>query len=225
MRDLLLLAASGLAREAASVAQGDYRVIGILDDDPALHGERVSGIEVLGPIALAAELNSALLVCVGSGVGRRRVVDRLAILGVSTDRYATLLDDSVRVPKSCAIGSGSMLLAGTALTADVRVGHHVVIMPNTTLTHDNVLGDYVTVAAGVSLGGSVILGAGSYIGMNASIRQNLSVGLDATVGMGAVVLQDVPAGETWVNVPARLRTPVRSGSSTKRRPDGRAVSA
>ena len=203
MDDLLLLAASGLAREVIAASHSQWRVAGILDDDPTKHGTIISGVEVIGGVDLAAHRTESLIVCVGSGAGRRAIVGRLAALGVEDARYATMVDDTVRIPAGCSVGHGSVLLPGVVVTADAKVGRHVVIMPNVTVTHDNVLDDFVTIAAGASLGGSVKLGAGSYIGMNASIRQGLSVGSGATVGMGSAVLHDVPDGETWVGVPAR----------------------
>lgn len=211
MRGLLLLAASGLAREVAAAAQTEYGVVGILDDNPDLQGDYVGGIPVLGGIELAAHRQEALLVCVGSGAARRRMVWRLRDLGITDDRYATIIDDSVRVPSGCSVDHGSILLANTVLTTNVTIGSHVVVMPNVTLTHDNVLEDYATVTSGVSLGGSVIVGEASYLGMNASVRQNVWVGAGAVVGMGAVLLTDVPAGETWVGVPARAQRQ-RAGS-------------
>jgi sugar O-acyltransferase (sialic acid O-acetyltransferase NeuD family) len=206
MRELLLLAASGLAREAAEADQTDYRVIGILDDNPDLHGDRLAGVEILGGIHLASEHDAALLACIGAGSGRRAVVERLAALGITDDRYATLIDRSARVPQSCTVGAGTIILAGTVLTTDVSIGRHVVLMPNVTLTHDDILGDFATVTSGVCLGGSVVLGEECYLGMNASVRQGTRVGAGATVGMGAAVLGDVPPGETWVGVPAKQRT-------------------
>jgi len=201
-----LLAASGLAREVAADLAGHYRVVGILDDDVTRHGEQVAGIPVLGGVDLAVLHHADLLVCIGSGHGRRRLVDRLAGLGVGDDRYATFISSAAHVPPGNRVGVGSILMAGVVLTADVSVGRHVVVMPNVSLTHDNVVADFVTLAAGVSLGGSVVLGAASYIGMNASIRQYVEVGPGATVGMGSVVLKNIPAGETWLNVPARPLT-------------------
>lgn len=203
MNELLLLAASGLAREVLSTDQGDYRIVGILDDDALLRGEWIGGVEVLGGIDRAVDGDESLLVCVGAGRGRRKVVDRLASLGVRADRYAIIVDSSVRVPESCVIGAGSILLSNVVLTADVVVGRHVVAMPHVTLTHDDVVGDFATLAAGVTLGGSVTVGAASYLGMNASVRQRVTVGAGVTIGMGAVVLGDVPDGETWAGVPAR----------------------
>ena len=38
MNDLLLLAASGLAREVIASAEGSLPIVGVLDDDGSLHG-------------------------------------------------------------------------------------------------------------------------------------------------------------------------------------------
>ncbi len=204
MTDILLVAASGLARETlASIrAAGMDRVTGLLDDDPTLHGTTVGGVPVLGGSALAAERTEHLLLCPGSGAGRLALAARLAALGVGEDRYAVHVGPSVLVGAGSRIGAGSILLAGCVLTCDVVLGRHVVLMPRTVLTHDDELGDGVTCAAGATVAGRVRVGARTYVGMQASIRQDLVVGEDAVLGMGAVVLRDVPAGQTWVGNPA-----------------------
>ncbi len=106
------------------------------------------------------------------------------------------------VPDDCAVGRGSVVLAGTVLTTSVQIGRHVVVMPNVTLTHDDVVEDFATICAGVSLGGGVHVGEAAYVGMNAAVRENLSVGSGATLGMGAALLQDLPSLQTWAGVPA-----------------------
>jgi acetyltransferase-like isoleucine patch superfamily enzyme len=76
------------------------------------------------------------------------------------------------------------------------------------------LHDFATLTAGVSLAGSVQVGEAAYLGMNAAVRQGLTIGAGAVIGMGAAVLADVPAGETWVGVPARpLRVAHQEGRS------------
>ncbi|BCW48486.1 sugar O-acyltransferase (sialic acid O-acetyltransferase NeuD family) [Arthrobacter sp. 1088] len=213
MTELLLIAASGLAREVLAMVRntGQYDVIGILDDDEDKLGRVVDGAHVLGPIRDALTFPHAmLLVCIGSGRGRESVVMRLRTLGLAEDRYATAIDSSVHPPEGCRIGLGSILLANVTMTASVTVGSHVVAMPGVTLTHDDVVSDFATLAAGVSLGGNVHIGRAAYIGMNASVRERRTVGAGATIGMGAAVLTDVPDEETWAGVPARV---IRRGYS------------
>lgn len=206
MADLILIAASGLAREVLATVRdsGQFDVVGILDDDPGRAGTRVDGSHVLGPVSHALNYPDAkVVVCVGAGSGRAGIVARLAALGFPDRRYATVVDASVRLPEGCLIGRGNILLGHVTLTAGVTIGNHVVVMPGVTLTHDDAVEDFATFAAGVSLGGGVRVGQAAYLGMNSSVRERTVIGAGATVGMGAVVLADVPAGETWAGVPAR----------------------
>ena len=206
MTDLIILGASGLAREALAVVRetGSHTPIGVLDDAFGQIPSIFAGVPVLGRIAnLDDHVQAEVLVCVGSGIARERIVDWLLQSGVRGVRFATVVDPSVRNPGACPIGRGSILLANVSITADVTVGDHVVVMPNSTLTHDDVLESYATLASGVSLGGGVTVARGAYVGMNSAIMPGTRVGERSVVGMGAAVLDDVPDNETWAGVPAR----------------------
>jgi len=212
MSSLILLAASGLGREVLSAVEAtdEHRVIGFLDDDLGLHSTSIHGVPVLGPIDDAVRHNDArFVVCVGRGQSRRAIVRRLQSIGIGPDRYATVVDPTVRIPRGCSIGAGAILLAQTALTADVQIGRHVVAMPHVTLTHDDRIDDFATLCAHVVLGGSVQVGEAAYMGMGSSVREEIAIGTEATLGMGAVLLDDLPAGATWAGCPARpLERPV-----------------
>ena len=188
---VVLVAASGLAREVAEAAlRAGLEVVGVVDDDPQLHGTTLpGGLPVLGGLdVLSDHPDAAVVLCPGRGAARAALATRL--LGGGQVRFGTVVDPSCVVPPSCEVGEGSVLLAGTVLTASVRVGRHVVCMPHVTLTHDDVVEDHVTLAAGVRLGGRVRVAEGAYLGMGASVRQDLVVGKGATLGMGAVLLED-----------------------------------
>lgn len=200
---LILVTASGLAREALETARaGDtFEVIGFVDDDPALWGEVIDDVKVLGGLDVVRDVpDAAVLLCAGRGAVRASLGLRL---GLRDLRYATVVHPSVSVPQSCVVGAGSILLAGCVLTSAISVGRHVVAMPNVVLTHDDVVDAFATLCAGVTLGGSVHVGSGAYIGMNASVRERCRVGHDALVGMGSVVVTDIPDGEIWAGVPAK----------------------
>lgn len=205
MSELILIAASGMAREVLAMVRssGQYDVVGILDDNKELAGVTVDDAPVLGTIDDAVKYTHAfVLVCIGSGRARETVVDRLTSMGINEARYATAIDPSVQFPEGCRVGRGSILLRNVTLTAAVTLGSHVVAMPSVTFTHDDDVADFATFAAGVSLGGGVRVGRAAYLGMNSSVRERTTVGAYATVGMGAAVLTNVPEGQTWVGVPA-----------------------
>jgi sugar O-acyltransferase (sialic acid O-acetyltransferase NeuD family) len=211
--DLIVLGASGLAREALAVVRetGSHHPIGVLDDSAQTHGDTVAGVPVLGHITdLQRYVHADVLVCIGSGMARERVVGWLAETGVRGIRFATVVDPSVRNPAECPIGVGSIVLANVTITADARIGAHVVVMPGVTITHDDIVDDYVTLAAGVTLGGGVHVGRAAYLGMNASVLPSVRIGERAVVGMAAAVLGDVPDDQTWAGVPARELSPRHS---------------
>jgi sugar O-acyltransferase (sialic acid O-acetyltransferase NeuD family) len=204
--ELILIAATGLAREVLAMVRGSgqYDIVGLLDDDREMEGVTVDGAPVLGTISDAPKYTHAfMLVCLDSGKAREAVVERLTAMSLHEARYATAIDPSVLCPEGCRIGRGSILLRNVTLTASVTLGSHVVAMPSVTFTHDDDVADFATFAAGVSLGGGVRIGRAAYLGMNSSVRERTSVGAYAAVGMGAAVLSNVPDGETWVGVPAR----------------------
>ncbi|MET1086451.1 MAG: acetyltransferase [Arthrobacter sp.] len=203
MSELVLVAASGLAREVLATVRsgGQYDIAGFLDDE--VFGIDVDGAPVLGPIDdVVKYTNAFVLVCLESGRARKIVVDRLATLGITPTRYATVIDTSVRMPEGSRVGRGSILLQNVSLATSVTLGSHVVAMPGVTFRHDDDVADFATFAAGTSLGGGVRIGRAASLGMNSSVRERRSIGSYATVGMGAAVMSNVPEGETWVGVPA-----------------------
>jgi sugar O-acyltransferase (sialic acid O-acetyltransferase NeuD family) len=207
---LLIVGAGGLAREAAEAARasGDHHVVGFLDDNPALWGAPIGGAQVLGGLERVAHYPRArLLLGPGSSGSRAVLRHRLTEMDVTTDRYTSVIHPRAVTPPSCAVGTGSIMLAGVVLTADVTIGDHVVVMPNAVLTHDVIVEDYVSIGSNTSIAGGVRLRPGAYVGQNCTIREGLTIGAWSMIGMGAAVTQDVGDAEVWAGVPARLVRP------------------
>lgn len=209
-RGLVLIGASGLAREAMNVVHAWDSVSGtrtsmvVLDDDVSTWGARLGRAEVMGGIdRLADLLDHDIVVCVGRGASRRAIVQRIRRSGAGRDRFATLVHPRVQIPDDSRVGTGSILMEGVVITADVSIGDHVVVMPHVTLTHGNVVESNATLCAGVVLGGDVRVGSGAYVGMGASVRERVRIGRDAVLGMGSVLLRDLPDSERWAGTPAR----------------------
>ena len=214
MRQLLLVGASGFARETAEAVRArnavepTWSLIGILDDDPARHGTSVGGLPVLGPVELVHEHpDAAVVLCTGrpdNYVTRERIARRLDL---PDERYATIVHPTASVGASCRVGAGSVLLGHVDLTADVEVGRHVEVMPHVVLTHDVVVEDFATIAAGVLVAGGCRIGSAAYVGSGARLREEIAIGERALIGMGALVTRDVPAERVWFGSPARDEGP------------------
>ena len=206
---LLIAGTGGFARETAELVhacnqiQPRWDLRGFLDDDPATHGRTLGGVTVLGPIDVEAIGTAAVVVCTGSPENYFSRALIVARLGLSDDRYATLVHPTAAIGGSVAIGAGTVIHAQTVMTADVSVGDHVAVMPSVVLTHDDVVEDFVTFGSGARIAGTVTIGRGAYLGAGAMVREHRTIGAWSLVGMGSVVTVDVPPHQRWMGVPAR----------------------
>jgi sugar O-acyltransferase (sialic acid O-acetyltransferase NeuD family) len=123
-------------------------------------------------------------------------------------RFETIVHPSVQHSPWFEVGEGTVICAGSILSANVVLGRHVQINMGCTIGHDVVLGDYATLSPGVHLSGHVHLGDRVLMGTGAVVvhgtaKAPLVIGNDAVVGAGASVTKPIPAGLTVVGVPAK----------------------
>lgn len=210
MSELIVVPASGLARDVMALVRsaGEFDLLGILDDDPARAGTILDGAHVLGGLAEVRRYPQASLgVCLESGPGRAGAVARLAGLGVGPGRFPTIVHPTVAVPEGCAVGEGSILLAGVVMTAAVSLGRHVLAMPRAAFTVGDTVGDFATVGAAAVLGARVSVGRGACLGIRSSVGEGCRIGAGAVVADHAAVEADVPDGQSVRGVPARPMAP------------------
>jgi sugar O-acyltransferase (sialic acid O-acetyltransferase NeuD family) len=207
VRDLIIIGAGGYGREVCQVVEDlgpDWNVLGFLDDREELHGGTIRELPVLGAVDAAREHHAAaIVVAVGSPAGRRAVAERLGDL--PDERFPVLVHPRAWIGNRVEVGAGTVVLAGAAVSTDIRVGRFACLNKNCIVGHDAVIGDFTTISPGASISGFVTLGEGCDVGANSVVVQGHSVGAGTVVGAGAVVTSDLPAGVTAVGVPARAR--------------------
>lgn len=96
-----------------------------------------------------------------------------------------IVGDNVRIGAMCFIPEGVILEEGS------WVG------PRTTFTNDRFP------PSGKENWKKTVLKKGARLGAAVTVLPGVTIGEGALVGAGAVVTHDIPAGETWVGVPAR----------------------
>jgi len=183
----------------ATIEAAGGQVVRVLDDDPAVHGRRVLGHLVEGPITEdLVPTGSLVVLAIGSARGRMVVASRLRAA------FGAVIHPGAAVHASVLIGPGSVVFAGAVIQPEARVGQHVIVNTGASVDHDCVLGDFVHVAPGVHLAGDVRLEIGAFMGIGSCALPGSRIGAWATVGAGGVVLGEIPPGVTAIGVPARV---------------------
>lgn len=107
----------------------------------------------------------------------------------------------VEIGHAVEIGANTCIDRGTL--GNTVIGDGTKIDNLVQIGHNATIGRHCLIIAHAMLGGSCVIGDYAWISPGAGILQKVQIGEKATVGFGTIVLKNVPAGETWVGVPAR----------------------
>jgi sugar O-acyltransferase (sialic acid O-acetyltransferase NeuD family) len=165
--------------------------------DPKYTGE-LFGVPQRGVYDPAFAPDARAVVAIGSNAVRRKVV------GITQHAFTNAIHPSAIVSPYATAGTGNMILHGSVIQAQARIGDHVIVNTGAQVDHDCVVGDYVHLAPGVVVCGTVTIGEGTFVGAGATIIPGRKIGAWATIGAGAVVIRDVPDHAVVVGNPARV---------------------
>ncbi|HUO09590.1 MAG TPA: acetyltransferase [Phycisphaerae bacterium] len=204
---VVIYGAGGQARVLLELMEraGICPIGGIVDDDPELHGTKIDGVNVLGPIEKLPSLARVYrihraAIAIGDNATRKRFAEHARSIGL---RLPVLIHPNAVVSPSAQIGDGTVILAGAVIGPHAKIGELCIVNTHATVDHDCELGDCVHVGPGTTITGGVTIGNGALIGAGATIIPGLIVGDDSIVGAGATVIRDVPSNSTVVGCPAR----------------------
>lgn len=179
-----------------------------IGDDVVLHaGVRVYADAVIGA---GSVLHANVVVRHGCTLGRRVILHQGVAIGADGFGYRpdptgrrllkmphignVVLEDDVEIGANSCVDrgkfGGTVIGAGTKIDNLCQVGHNCRV------------GRGVVIAGCTGLGGSVTIGDGAQIGGAVGLSDHVTIGPGARVGGGSIVYQDVPAGATWLGVPA-----------------------
>lgn len=210
MKEIILFPFGGNAKEAITVIEAinmktkTWEVLGFIDDNPDLNGKKYSGYKVIGGKEILSECPSAKVLAVPGRpenyFKRKKIIDSL---GVSSERFATLIHPASNVSPSTKTGYNTLVMAGVVTTINVCIGNHCVILPNSVISHDVIIDDYNLIGSNVSVSGSVRIEKLCYIGTGSKIIQEVTVSQGSLIGMGTIVLSSTEPNSVVVGNPGR----------------------
>ena len=202
-QQLLIFPCNGNGIEAIDCLGDVFQMVGFIDDTLEKQGTRVLGYPVYGRDILNQMSEAQVLAVPGSPksfLKREKTIDSL---GLSSDRFATVIHPAARVSRAVSLGRNILVMAGVVITSNAAIGDHVCILPNSVIHHDAVIGDWSLVGSNVTVAGHTEIGRNCYIGSGTSIMNGLRIGDGALVGLGSNVIRSVLPSARVAGNPAR----------------------
>jgi sugar O-acyltransferase (sialic acid O-acetyltransferase NeuD family) len=202
MNEVILCGAGSHARVVLSLLQElCHAVPYILDDEPNASARSISGVPIRGPLSLLPDrADTFAFLAIDDNQKREEAAQRFKNVN-----WVTLIHPAAWVDPSAKLGAGTYVAAGAVVNANAVLSNHVLVNTGASVGHDCIVEDFVLVDSGARLGGGAHLGRGALCRIGSAVVPNCRIGARATLGPRAVAVEHVPAGETYVGVPARAR--------------------
>jgi UDP-perosamine 4-acetyltransferase len=205
--DVVIIGAGGHGGVVLDIlrAANVHKPIGFLDADPALAGQRVGGLPVLGQANLLPKLKAqkvkGAIVAIGDPQARLRYA-KLA-LDQGFELINAIHPRSI-ISSTATLGTNVVVAAGAVISTAVEISDSVIINTGAIVDHECTIGQASHISPAAALAGRVRIGPSTFVGLGSRIIQCIQIGSRATIGAGAVVIHDVPDDATSVGVPARI---------------------
>lgn len=183
-----------------------YDVVGVLDDDKALHGKSLLDVPVLGGIEEAAKLTNNYKFIFGIGSMRTRMNrhDILKKTGLPSDCFESIIHPHTTIDPTARIGPGCIIHHGVAIGNHVALKGFNVVAVNSALGPNSCLEEMAMVTSlCLVLSGSRI-GKNSFIGAASCVTENIVIEKGCFIGVGSVVTRSVTAGSYGIGNPFRV---------------------
>ncbi len=203
MEKLLIFPFNGNGLEAIDCIQGQYELIGFVDDTPEKQGTSTNGYKVFGRDAFDTYPDAKVLAVPGGPQSFMNRIEIINSLSLARERFATVIHPKASVSSLATIGKNVLIMAGVTITSNATLEDHVCVLPNSVIHHDSVIGLWTLIGSSVVVAGNVRVGNNCYIGSGSTIINGMEIGDQSLVGLGSNVIRSVPPRARVVGNPAR----------------------
>jgi sugar O-acyltransferase (sialic acid O-acetyltransferase NeuD family) len=203
MEKLLIFPFNGNGLEAIDCIQGQYELIGFIDDTPEKQGMTKFGFAVFGREIIGKYAGAKILAVPGSPQTFKQRHETINSLRIHKNRFATVIHPKASISPMASIGKNVLLMAGVVVTSNAVISDHVCILPNSVIHHDSIIGEWTLIGSNVAIAGHVSVGANCYIGSGSNIINGIQIGDNSLLGLGTNLIKSIPANSKVVGNPAK----------------------
>jgi len=174
-KEIILMGGGGHCRSVIDVIeqQGEYKIIGIIDQDESKVGSRTLGYEIIGTENILEDFCNIpyAFVTVGqldSHVARTKIKEKLERLGFV---LPTIISPMAYVSRHAKIGAGTVVMHDAVVNAGALVGQNCIINTKALIEHDSVIESGCHISTGAIVNGGVVVKSGTFFGSNATSKQ------------------------------------------------------
>jgi sugar O-acyltransferase (sialic acid O-acetyltransferase NeuD family) len=171
------------------------RAVGVLDRDPATHGNSVLGIPVVGSTSQAEELrqkdfyDSAVIAFNANLRERAGLFEKLSARGIP---FANVVDVTADVRLNARMGTGNVILASCHVGPFASLGDNNFLSTACCIEHHCRLGSHCAFGPHVAFSGRVTVGDQVRFGMMIGIEPDVTIGDEAVIASGSILTRNVP---------------------------------
>lgn len=197
-RVLLIGGASGAGALAveAILRTSHQRPAGIIDTNPATHGQIIHGVPVLGDrtaiprLWAAGQFDGAIILFTDDIDDRAELFDSLVGQGI---RMSNVIDPSVSIRTDVRMGVGNAIMSNGFLAHSVEIGNNNFFASFNVIEHHSKVGSHNAFGPRCTACGKVSIGSYIRFGMHVGIEPYLSIGDRAIIASGTTLTSSVPA--------------------------------
>lgn len=174
----------------------EFKNIEVIDDSP--NKKELLGFPVQGVSQFKFAPEKEFIIGIGDNLIRKRISINNQL------NYFKAIHTKAIVSKFTEIGDGTVIMAGSVINVNVKIGKHCIVNTAAVVEHDCLIEDFVHISPNVALAGGVKVEEGTHIGIGAVVLPNVKIGRWAIIGAGSVILKDVPDYAIVVGNPGKI---------------------